>query len=143
MGLRERWSELSTGTKVLVGAGIGIGVFVVAIPVLLILAAVVGSFVLGMGGGDVPDAPTASIEYEYEGAGEEMTATITHEGGEPIESGNLAVRINDRTVSWTDEDGEIGVGNSITVDVAAGDSIRVVWDDGSERVTLSSDEVPR
>jgi len=49
MGVRDSWNELGTGGKVLVGLLVGGGVLVVGLVLLVILAAVVGSFVLGMG----------------------------------------------------------------------------------------------
>ena len=64
MGLRETWNELGTGLQVLVGLGVGAVLLVAAIPIVVVLAAVVGSFVLGVGdpGAAGPEAPQASFE---------------------------------------------------------------------------------
>lgn len=144
MGVRESWNELGTGGKVLVGLLVGGVVLVVGIVLLIVLAAVLGSFVLGMGssasGGSAAAPPEMSVSMSYDATAE--TATVTHTRGETIEAENLLLRVDGELIDWTDPDGSVTAGDSMTVDASSGTTVRVIWSGGGEDpVTLASDTV--
>lgn len=140
MGLRDSWNELGTGGKVLVGLAVGGVVLVVGLVVLLILAAVVGSFVLGMGDTAETTMPQASFTVDYDASNE--TAEITHSGGESIPASGLDVETGERTVEWDDGDGDVTAGDSMTVDANRGTTVRVIWRGDGESAVLSRTTLP-
>jgi FlaG/FlaF family flagellin (archaellin) len=135
MGVRDSWNELGTGGKVLVGLLVGGGVLVVGLVLLVILAAVVGSFVLGMGESTSATAtPQVSFTADYDTAGE--TAEILHDGGDGIPADELSVETGDRTVEWDDADGAVTAGDSTVVDASPGTTVSVVWNGDGESAVL-------
>lgn len=134
MGVRESWNELGTGGKVLIGLVVGGAVLVVGLVLLIILAAVLGSFVLGMGDQAVATTPQLSIDAEYDASSE--VAEITHEGGDTVEAANLQIKTDDRTFEWEDEDGAVTAGDSVVIDVSQGTEVRVVWTGEGESVVM-------
>ena len=147
MGLRESWNELSTGGKIAVGLAVGGVLLIVLLVVLVVLAAVLASFVLGVGDQPEQATPTVSFSGDYDEANAQME--ITHDSGETIRASRLTVVVGDRRVGWADGGGEIGgndgrvvAGNSITVDVQAGDDIQVVYEGEDQDSTLMAQTVP-
>jgi len=140
MGLRETWNELGTGGKIVVGLVIGGVVLFVGILLLVVLAAVIGSFVLGMGSESVATAPQASFAFEHDTeAGE---TTIVHEGGDTIDADRLVVEIDEQRAQWDDPDGSVEAMDSFTVDTQPGDRIRLVYTGGETTEPLAVDDVP-
>lgn len=142
MGLRERWNKLDTGMQILVGLSVGAVVILIAIPVVLILAAVVASFVLGMGEPETgaPETPQASFDFDLD-AGESMALRITHAGGDTLRSERLSIEVGDRTEGW-DGPASVSAGDSTTVTVQPADTVRLVWTGEGESATLGSYETP-
>ena len=145
MGLSETWNEMDSGVKVLVGLGVVLagGFFLLlAIPVLVVLAAVVGSFALGLGDAEAaaPEAPQVSMNFEYDEADEAVT--ITHEGGDNLEQARVRVQVGDQRLGWDESGGTITPGDETTVGVERGQTVEVVWL-GEQRQILGSYEVPR
>ena len=93
------------------------------IAITVILAAVIGGVVLGLGTSSA-DAPQASLAVE-EGP-TDGNATIHHNGGSALE--NVEVRDSDGT-HLADLDGLSAGTTSDEFDVAGVDDISVVWDD--------------
>ncbi|MFC7226629.1 type IV pilin [Salinirubellus salinus] len=122
--------------------------FVVAL-LLVLLAAVVGTFVLGIegGGGGAPRVPQVAFEYEYDSGG---PVTIVHTGGDHVPSSELLVEYTTegrrRGERWADEDGVVQAGDDHTTVRAPdpGTDLRVVWEspDGSTSATLGLFRVP-
>lgn len=136
MGVRESWNELGTGGKVLIGLVVGGTVLVVGLVLLIILAAVLGSFVLGMGDQAAATTPQVSFDGDYDTSGETME--ITHTGGESIAATDLHIETDDQVLEWEDEDGTVGAGDSAVVDVSPGTTVRVVWNGEGESAVLFS-----
>ena len=107
---------------------------------MLILAAVVGSFVLGLGESTAV-YPQASFNWDYDGE----SVTITHQSGDTIDGSNLYVRGTTGTGSIDKTWAEYGVdeviaGTSVTVqNVTDSFDLDLVWvsDDGDASATLS------
>ncbi|MBX0287153.1 type IV pilin N-terminal domain-containing protein [Haloarcula salinisoli] len=134
MGFREQWAELGTGVKVIIGLVLLVGL----IPLLVILAAIVASFVLGFGsGGEAAAAPQASWGYEYNETNESSgKLTIIHEGGDSIEVSKLTVEVGSDTVDWDADSERISVGDSTTVEAGPDEVVRVVWRSGGEETII-------
>jgi len=141
MRLRERWNELDTAMKIVVGLGVGTGVLFVAIPILLVLAAVVASFVLGLGDPEAgaPETPQAAFDFDL--ADDLESATITHHGGDTVQADRLTVEAGDRAVGW-DGTGGVSAGDSTTVETNPGETVAIVWQGEEESMILAQFEAP-
>jgi len=120
--------------------------------ITVILAATIGSFVLGLGGDVTGTAgPQFSVGFDAidtNSDGEIEEVRITHEGGQSVDSEKLMVRgdvaYNDE---FTAQGDSFSPGDSITFDSADnynGDSLRVVWtsDDGGQSEVIDSFSLP-
>ena len=125
---------------------------ILMVAITVILAAVIGTFVLGLGDSLSDTTPTASIsgDIEYnEPSDGEATITFVHQSGQNIDEGDL--RISDSGDAGFDEvdfgldDGEFASGNELSgsEDIGEGNNsgtVRLVFDDGSSSSTLASVE---
>ena len=115
---------------------------ILMVAITVILAAVIATFVLGLGDNLSNTAPQANFEFDYDSAGD---VTITHTGGDAIENARLSVTADGSSVTTTSTDPvEAGV---ILVDdqsVASDSSVRVVWtaDSGDQTATLGQSTAP-
>ncbi|MFK5605825.1 MULTISPECIES: type IV pilin [Haloferax] len=119
---------------------------ILMVAITVILAAVIGTFVLGLGDQVGDTAPQASFSFDYDGVD---TVTITHESGDAIDFESLSVsETSDETSSTVDNDGDsdgnMGAGDSIEVTFGGplvdGDEVRLVWtsESGSNSATLQT-----
>ncbi|ADE01922.1 type IV pilin [Haloferax volcanii] len=121
---------------------------ILMVAITVILAAVIGTFVLGLGDQVGDTAPQASFSFDYDGAQE---ITITHESGDSIASDELSVVIPsgltaDTVSKKTGSDDSMNAGDTIVVELAAGDEledgdqVRLVWtsESGSNSATLQT-----
>jgi flagellin-like protein len=109
---------------------------ILMVAITVILAAVIASFVLGLG----EAAPQAQFDFEDDGT----DVIITHTSGDTIEAQYLYVR-GDVSEAWTSSYGatsEIGSGDSYTVSGQGGGgwSLSVVWEKGDQSSQLASRE---
>jgi len=100
---------------------------ILMVAITVILAAVIGTFVLGLGDQVSENAPQASLSFDFNTSN--TSSTITHEGGETLEASNIGVEGDDGGVSGSPAfSGTISAGDSaIYSGVAKGETIRVVW----------------
>ncbi|MFP4625577.1 MAG: type IV pilin [Natronomonas sp.] len=119
---------------------------ILMVAITVILAAVIGSFVIGLGDQVQETAPNAQFDFDYAEGNDDVT--ITHDGGQSIDTDEDSLDIvgPDSSTPW--DGGTISAGNSTTLNhtdlgAESGDTIRVVWE-GSEgtSATLAKDEVP-
>ncbi|WP_459195030.1 type IV pilin [Halosimplex sp. J119] len=121
---------------------------ILMVAITVILAAVIATFVLGLGDQVSSTAPQASFSFEWNGeAGGTAPLEITHDGGETIQAQNLYIRGSPGSggaslgQSW-DSYNTAGGGSSIgaTSDVQAGMAIEIadVGSDGDARVVWQS-----
>jgi len=76
---------------------------ILMVAITVILAAVIATFVLGLGDQVSNTSPQASFSFEWNGAsGEEATLTVTHDGGETIQAQNLYIRGSEGTAGTGD-----------------------------------------
>jgi flagellin-like protein len=100
---------------------------ILMVAITVILAAVIGTFVLGLGDQVSESAPQASFSFDFN---DSSGVNITHEGGETLEAGNINVS-GDGTNTLTEVDSfgdPITAGDTASYDnVDNGETIRVIW----------------
>ncbi|WP_049907681.1 type IV pilin [Haloferax elongans] len=113
---------------------------ILMVAITVILAAVIGTFVLGLGN-QVSTAPQASFTFDYNGS----NLTITHESGEALVASQINVTgdsiSNEQwTTHGTTTGDKIKAGNYYDVGATftSGDVVRVVWtaESGASSSTL-------
>jgi flagellin-like protein len=83
---------------------------ILMVAITVILAAVIGTFVLGLGDQVSDSAPQASFDFNF---ANNTQVEITHDGGDSISDSSLAVKLNGTNVY--DGDGSTGpTGNIVT-----------------------------
>lgn len=106
------------------------------ITITVILAAVIGSFVLNLGGSLQQGAPQASFDFEYNTVGPNVA--VTHTTGDTIDEGSVEI-VNSAGGS-TDWPVPISAGNMGVHDYSSsGDMVHVTWEseNGENSATLS------
>jgi flagellin-like protein len=130
---------------------------ILMVAITVILAAVIGTFVLGLGDQVQNTAPQASFTFDFtdEGSGTVDSLDVTHDGGDTIESTGLYIKadkdFDDSTSAVTSAtwdtlgaSSDVAAGSTVTVDDdATGDefndaTVRVTWEgsDDSQTATL-------
>ena len=103
---------------------------ILMVAITVILAAVIATFVLGLGDQISTTAPQASFSFDYDS--DELT--VTHDGGDTVDPANLYIRGSSQDIG--DEDwnsiaetdvSDVKAGDSATLDVDDGDTIRVIY----------------
>ena len=136
---------------------------ILMVAITVILAAVIGTFVLGLGEQVQSTSPQASFNFDFNAEASDSsiaddsssdaqlandddntndgTLDITHEGGDSVEDTQLSVTDGSTTIddsgfsSWSDD---VGAGSTESITVDDGDTVRVVWEssDGDNSATL-------
>ena len=123
---------------------------ILMVAITVILAAVIASFVLGLGD-STNTTPQASFDFDYDETGTELT--ITHESGDTLDSDKLSLGGDasesdvtstggDISTAWSTE---VGAGDSLVLtNVDPSDTIRVVYtaSSGDSSSTLATWEGP-
>jgi flagellin-like protein len=129
---------------------------ILMVAITVILAAVIASFVLGLGDSTTDSAPQASFGWEYDG--DTNIVTVSHESGASIEAEQLVFRgdnfgsggdVNSPGQDWTQAPG-VGTGSNVnagmTIDVGVDTdydiSLTYVQPDKEQSTTLASDTGP-
>ncbi|WP_251342711.1 type IV pilin [Haloplanus halophilus] len=110
---------------------------ILMVAITVILAAVIGTFVLGLGDQVSDSAPQASFSFEFSdtgddgfGGGADDYVNLTHEGGETLEAADIDVDgdAGDVNQSSPFPNATISAGDTANYnEVDAGETIRVVW----------------
>jgi len=133
---------------------------ILMVAITVILAAVIASFVLGLGDQAQQATPQASFSFEYT-EGSPNTIDVTHDGGDSIQANELHIRGSTTSSASIDQTwaalGSLGTtsdvtaGNSITIDGTVSGTapngnydIRVVYEpiEGDTSATLAQDTGP-
>lgn len=139
MKLKELLDAEERGVSPVIGV-------ILMVAITVILAAVIGAFVLGLGDQVSNNAPQASFDWEFSN----NNASIVHGGGEDIENSTIEITIEgdiaypngDSVAAYgsTDWGGPISTGDEVTLYNGGtpgdpltndGDTIRVVWNNPS------------
>ena len=118
---------------------------ILMVAITVILAAVVGSFVLGLAGDVSENAPTVQIDFNYNSAGPNVT--LTHDGGSSFSSDTVRLTGPEGEIDDLDEwgNGQVRAGDSVTVEsltVSEGDTLRVIWEGSSSSSVIARSTVP-
>jgi flagellin-like protein len=132
---------------------------ILMVAITVILAAVIGTFVLGLGENIEDTSPNAQFNTEFDenSAGDcnptdasspSNHVTFTHQSGPEIEADRLSFASNgsDR-VSWNNDcsgSTEVNAGKSVDVSADSGNEVRLVWtaEGGGQSDTLTTWEGP-
>jgi len=131
---------------------------ILMVAITVILAAVIASFVLGLGQDTMNEQPTVSFGFDYESdnsddqdfdLGGDNDLTVTHESGDTVEVGSLSITNGDKTVELTSgttfgsASSELNAGSEFTADIKDDDTIRVIWQSGDgNSATLGTYDAP-
>lgn len=95
---------------------------ILMVAITVILAAVIGTFVLGLGDQVQQTAPNANFAYDYnQDSGDESTLDIDHTGGDGIEDTNLYLTGD---VAWADGSNDDLNWANAQGGVSAGETVR-------------------
>jgi FlaG/FlaF family flagellin (archaellin) len=111
------------------------------VAITVILAAVIGTFVLGLGENLQDTSPTASITFDQESGPPGASVKISHDGGDSLDTDRITLILekNDGSTGTLDNgatdwsNNEITAGDTVTVaendgdDLNDGDTVKVVW----------------
>lgn len=137
---------------------------ILMVAITVILAAVIGTFVLGLGNQVSNEPPQASFEFEFDegatagyGASDnDDSVDITHESGQTIDGADLSIKTGGSSASadvgsWSPE---VTAGDTLTVGESSGDidsltlesdnEVRVIWSNpaGGSTNIIGSQPVP-
>ena len=138
---------------------------ILMVAITVILAAVIASFVLGLGDQAQQTTPQASWNFEYDTSGDPTTGdfsgdlydtgtgtagllTITHDGGDSIDGARLTLTDGDSTTSDDFNTGpgltEVSAGDNADVGIDDGDEVRIIYsgESGDNTATLATFEGP-
>jgi flagellin-like protein len=120
---------------------------ILMVAITVILAAVIGSFVLNLGGSIQQSAPQANFEYDYNSA--DGTVNITHTSGDSVDNSTVSVvesnTSGDGLIRNTITDDTITAGDEVAHGkYDSGETIRVVFEseDGETSATLAESTAP-
>lgn len=132
---------------------------ILMVAITVILAAVIGTFVLGLGGQVSSTSPQASFSFELSNS--DQNVTVTHDGGDSVAADDINVSSTtdfkkagagwgsaNTTNSFSDLgiSGDVTAGDSVEIygdgDTFTGETVRVVWNDpeSSETATIGKFE---
>ncbi|MDV7351296.1 type IV pilin N-terminal domain-containing protein [Halorubrum distributum] len=118
---------------------------ILMVAITVILAAVIGTFVLGLGDQLGDTAPQASFSVDETTATE---VTIVKTGGETLDTNDLTLSVNgnriaDSTASFSGNDWESGGSETLTHDQSEGEyTLRLIHDPSGNAVYETTIEVP-
>jgi flagellin-like protein len=111
---------------------------ILMVAITVILAAVIATFVLGLGDQVSNNAPQASIDFQFTNGGSDASAF--HDGGDTLKGDNLGASVTDASGSGATAStvssisgSDVGAGDKIANynNLGSGDEIRVTWSSGS------------
>ncbi|MFC6824512.1 type IV pilin [Halopelagius fulvigenes] len=131
---------------------------ILMVAITVILAAVIGTFVLNLGGSISETSPQASFGFDYHDKDADASTygvVVTHETGDSIDadSASLDVVASDNSLSSTTFSGQVSAGTAINSSatgyegsetISSGSTVRVVWtnENGESSATLSKSTAP-
>ncbi len=118
---------------------------ILMVAITVILAAVIGAFVLGFGGQLSNTAPQASFEFSYSDRPTGTNVTIVHGGGDTLTASQIEISgLADPNGLESGE--QFRTGQTLVDDKETdGDRIRVIWNNpsGGSSNVIGSSTVPR
>ena len=107
---------------------------ILMVAITVILAAVIGAFVLGLGG-ETQETPQASLSIEIadDQDNDDGNVSIEHRGGDRLDFGEITAILDDNEVSDTEFDGDLRSGQTQQINVSSSEL------EGGERLVLIHD----
>jgi flagellin-like protein len=155
MKLIEMTKSAFTDDEKAVSPVIGV---ILMVAITVILAAVIATFVLGLGESVSGTAPQATFSFDYDSdaspsdgdqlyddTGSDSSGgdlTVTHDGGDTIDKSRLT--ITDNTTDTVSFDSEVSAGISKTLAIDSDDTVRVIYESqsGDNTATLARYDGP-
>jgi flagellin-like protein len=122
---------------------------ILMVAITVILAAVIGTFVLGLGDQVQNNAPQATFSFDYtdQGSGT-YTVTATHDGGDTFNNENTnSLELQDAGASNTqtfDVQNGVSAGDTAEIETGSGTEVRIIWTsaNGGNTATVASGTTP-
>ena len=118
---------------------------ILMVAITVILAAVIGTFVLGLGDQVDESAPQVTLTFDYDTAG--STVNVTHDGGETLEGSTLELVGSESGSINASVSGEYSAGDRVWTGegYSSGETLRVVWTNpnGGSTNTIASSTAPQ
>ena len=130
---------------------------ILMVAITVILAAVIGTFVLGLGDQVQNNAPQATFSFDYTSGGNSVDVTATHDGGDTFNDENsnslvLQGPLADAASagsSTTNDDflasGPVSAGDNAQItNIEPGETVRIIWTsaNGGNTATVASGTTP-
>jgi flagellin-like protein len=119
---------------------------ILMVAITVILAAVIGTFVLGLGNQVQETAPQATISFDFEENGGNYNVTATHDGGDTFTSENTnELNLTDGAGTSTTFTLPVSAGDSESINSIASDTtVRVIWTspNGDNTATIARSTTP-
>jgi flagellin-like protein len=135
---------------------------ILMVAITVILAAVIASFVLGLGDQASETTPQVSFSFDYDSSASVSSGndladsssggelTITHDGGDGVETTQLSLTDGDTTLDAGSGNAvftsvtEVTAGNTETIEIDNDDTVRVIFtsSSGDTTSTLASYDAP-
>jgi len=118
---------------------------ILMVAITVILAAVIGTFVIGLGEGVGDTAPQASVDVTNESG----NVTFTHRSGDGISYDNLNVVTGNtdspfNSTVYNISGSQFTAGSTISINdskYSSGDTVTLVYNDGEQSTTIASIEI--
>ena len=118
---------------------------ILMVAITVILAAVIGTFVLNLGNSLQQTSPNADFDFDYT-AGNNDEVVVTHEGGDSIDADEDTLKVVGGTGSDSHFNGKVTAGDSVTHVYGGGSDVevRVIWQaqTGDNSATLAKSKSP-
>ena len=128
---------------------------ILMVAITVILAAVIGTFVLGLGGQVQTTAPNAQFTFSQNSTG---ALEMTHDGGQSVQTSSITVTSDNSSRNYASNgicqnestspgwsEAELSAGDTCAIpsgNISSDETVRIVWeaDDGSTSSTLADYE---
>jgi flagellin-like protein len=101
---------------------------ILMVAITVILAAVIGTFVLGLGNQVQDTAPQATFSFDYESNSGDYDVTATHDGGDTFNADNSnELNLTDNTGNSSTYGLPVSSGDSAEITTGSSTDVRVIW----------------
>ena len=128
---------------------------ILMVAITVILAAVIGTFVLGLGE-NVESAPQASFDFSYNSSADSGNGSVTieHRGGDTINGGNVEVRLDGAAPDSQLISSSLAAGGQVQINgsdfssngdgsIDSGDTITIVTTGSDRQNVIARFEIPQ
>jgi len=118
---------------------------ILMVAITVILAAVIGTFVLGLGSNVGNNAPSATFNWDYSGGDSGGDLTVTHQGGDAIENSTIDITSDPATaaqdnITYSVSGDQWTAGDSATIGFTEEpNSAQVIWQSSGGSSSILAD----